>query len=250
VPGIHVFWGRTAPEHRQAEATPSFGKSGDNKRVASPHQRRATNKAAPRFKRNHGELVAFGGRSAIALEWSVIMPTIQEEKAAKRRARNRKADQRSSKGGQKQAEARAEVDAASPMVAEPEVAETEIAETEVAAVEAAPDVAIEPVVRLQESEQTALTGEVLPPEVVRPASHVDGFQAMAQAYGEYTKKSWLNGRFLMERLIAARTFDEAIEIQGEFAKQTYANFLTQSERMCVLYGEWAQQFFRPLVWRL
>src|SRR5579859_2031799 len=117
-------------------------------RVASPHQRRATNKLTPRFKRNHGELVAFGGRSAIAREWSVIMPTIQEEKAARRRARNRKADQRSSKGGQKQAEVRAEADSVSPMVAEPEVTEpevteTEVAETEVAAADIAPVVAVE-----------------------------------------------------------------------------------------------------------
>jgi hypothetical protein len=42
-----------------------------------------------------------------------------------------------------------------------------------------------------------------------------------------------------------RSIDEAIEIQGEFAKQAYANFLAHSERICVLYGEWAQQFFRP-----
>lgn len=177
------------------------------------------------------------------------MPTIQEEKPAKPRARNRKADQRSSKGGQKQVEVKAEVDPVSPMVAEPEVAEPEVVEAEVAAVEVAPVVAMAPVVVAERVEETALVGEVLPPEVLKPAPHVDGFQAMAQAYGEYTKKSWLNGRFLMERLIAARTLDEAVEIQGEFAKQAYMNFLTQSQKMCVLYGEWTQQFFRPLVWR-
>ena len=175
------------------------------------------------------------------------MPTIQEEKAARRRARNRKADQRSSKGGQKQVEVRAEVDPVSPMVAEPEVTEPEVAAADIAPVVAMePAVAMAPVVATERVEETALVGEVLPPEVLKPASDVDGFQAMAQAYGEYTKKSWLNGRFLMERLIAARTFDEAIEIQGEFAKQAYANFLTQSERICGLYGEWTQQFFRPL----
>ena len=178
------------------------------------------------------------------------MPTIEEEKRTKPRSRNRKADQRRSKGGQKQVEVRAELDPVSPMIAEPEVAEPEVTETEVAAADIAPAVAMAPVVATERVEETALVGEVLPPEVLKPASHVDGFQAMAQAYGEYTKKSWLNGRFLMERLIAARTFDEAIEIQGEFAKQACVNFLTQSQKMCGLYGEWTQQFFRPLVWRL
>jgi hypothetical protein len=31
--------------------------------VAFSQQRRATNKAQPHFKRNHGELLTFGGRS-------------------------------------------------------------------------------------------------------------------------------------------------------------------------------------------
>ena len=102
----------------------------------------------------------------------------------------------------------------------------------------------------QKPQEAALSGEVLPPAVHAPGSQAAGLPAIAQAYSDYTRQSWLNGRVLVERLIAVRSFDEAIEIQGEFAKQTYANFLTQSERMCVLYGEWAQQFFRPLVWRL
>jgi hypothetical protein len=181
------------------------------------------------------------------------MPTTREEKSAKPRARNRKADRRSSKGGQKQVDARAEVESARAMLEEPEVVETEVADVEaVAAFDVAPDVAMEPavaaepVVAAERVEEAALVGEVLPPEVLKPASHADGLQAIAQAYGEYTKKSWLNGRFLVERLIAVRSFDEAIEVQGEFAKQACSNFLTQSERICVLYGEWAQQFFRPL----
>jgi hypothetical protein len=182
------------------------------------------------------------------------MPTTQEEKPAKSRARNRKADQRSSKGRQQQVEVRAaEPDPVSPMVAEPEVAEAEMAAVDiapaVAAVDVAPEVAevdVAPVVAMETVIEPALSGEVLPPEVRSTASQAAPLQAIAQAYDEYTQKSWLNGRLLVERLIAVRSFDEAIEIQGEFAKQAYTNFLVQSERICVLYGEWAQQFFRPL----
>lgn len=95
-------------------------------------------------------------------------------------------------------------------------------------------------------QEAALDGEVLPPEGRDPAPQVASLSAIAQAYGEYTRKSWLNGRSLVERLIAMRSLDEAIEIQGEFAKQAYTNFIVHSERVCGLYGEWAQQFFRPL----
>lgn len=176
------------------------------------------------------------------------MPTIQDEKPAKPRARSRKADGRGPKSGQKRAEVRVEVDPVRATVAEPEPVSAMAAETEVAAVEVMPALPVEQAVEqvLEQVFEPALSGEVLPPEVAAPSLRVDGFQALAQAYGEYTKKSWINGRFLMERLIAARSFGEAIEVQGEFAKQAYANFLAQSEKICVLYGEWAQQLFRPL----
>ncbi len=94
--------------------------------------------------------------------------------------------------------------------------------------------------------EAALNGEVLPPERRDPVPQAASLSAIAQAYGEYTRKSWLNGRSLVERLIAMRSFDEAIEIQGEFAKQAYTNFIVHSERICGLYGQWAQQSLRPL----
>jgi hypothetical protein len=167
-----------------------------------------------------------------------MMPTI--EKPAKPRARSRKADRRSPKNEQQEVEVRAEPDPVSPMVAE-----AEVAEAEVAAIDAAPAVAMESIPEIESATETVLSGEVLLPEVRSTAPPVAPLQAIAQAYGEYTQKSWLNGRVMVERLIAMRSFDEAIEIQGEFARQAYTNFLAQSERISALYGEWAQQFFRP-----
>ena len=95
-------------------------------------------------------------------------------------------------------------------------------------------------------QEAVLNGEVLPSERRDAAPQAASLFAIAQAYGEYTRKSWLNGRSLVERLIAMRSLDEAIEIQGEFAKQAYTNFIVHSETICGLYGQWAQQAFRPL----
>jgi len=164
------------------------------------------------------------------------MPTIEEEKPAKPRQRSRKtADQRTAKAGQKaQAQAVDEaVDDAGSDVVSPAIAPIEAAEVDA-----------EPVVALETAPEAALSGEVLPPEIRNPVPEAAGLPAIVQAYDDYTRKSWLTGRFLVERMITVRSFDEAIEIQGEFAKQAYANFLVHSERICVLYGEWAQQFFR------
>lgn len=210
------------------------------------------------------------------------MPTTPEEKPAKPRTKSRKTDQRNPKKTQSVADqVKREADpviadpvGANPVSADPvsamtvpiepapvEVAEVEAVPTELAPAEfvseqatseqAAPDVA--PVAAVAEKAQekpdvktgVALSGEVLPPEVHRPASQPAGLSGIALAYGEYTRNSWISGRFLVERLTAMRSFDEAVEIQGEFAKQVYSNFVVQSQKICVLYGEWAQQFFRP-----
>jgi hypothetical protein len=187
------------------------------------------------------------------------MPTTREEKpTAKSRQRNRKTDQRKAKG-EKKVEVRPEVDPVSaimaPMEAAQEITPVEVAPAEITPVEIAP-VEITPVeiaaievapvpVTVETEAVTALSGEVLPP-VREHAPQTTGAQAIALAYGDYTRKSWLTGRFLVERLITARSLDEAIEIQGEFARQAYANFVAHSERLCELYGAWAQQCFRPL----
>ena len=196
------------------------------------------------------------------------MPTTQEEKPAKSRQRNRKTDQRKAKG-EKKAEAgpqaddpvsavMAPIEAAQVEIAPVEIAPieitpvemtpVEIAEVEVAAVEAAPAAimpeAIAPVaITMEKAGDAALSGEVLPPEVRERAPQTAGAQAIALAYGDYTRKSVLAGRFLVERLVTVRSFEEAIEIQGEFAKQAFANFVAHSERICELYGAWAQQSF-------
>src|ERR1700722_14976429 len=185
------------------------------------------------------------------------MPTTQEEKPAKPRQRSRKTDQRKAKG-EKKVEVRSEENPVSAVmapieaaeveiaqVAQVEIAEVEVTPVEIAAVEVAP-VAIAPVaITMEKAEDVALSGEVLPPEVREHAPQTAGAQAIALAYGDYTRKSLLAGRFLVERLVTVRSFDEAFEIQGEFARQAYENFVAHSERICELYGAWAQQYFRP-----
>jgi hypothetical protein len=192
------------------------------------------------------------------------MPTTQDEtragKPAKPRSRSRKTtEQRKEKGSPKpqtlpdQVLADAVVVDAAPVSAvmapvEAVVIETSPVEIEAAPVEIAPAAtrAAESMVAMEKTPETVLSGEVLPPEVTDPVREMTGLPAIALAYGDYTRTSWANGRFLGERLTAARSLSEVIEIHGEFARQAYANFVTQSQRISVLYGEWAQQFFAPL----
>jgi hypothetical protein len=43
--------------------------------------------------------------------------------------------------------------------------------------------------------------------------------------------------------MSARSFDKAIEVQTEFARQAYANFVAESQKICELYSELAKQIF-------
>jgi hypothetical protein len=173
------------------------------------------------------------------------MPTTQEEKAAKARQRNRKADRRNQKGEPK-TEMKLASDAVNPVAAPIESAPVAVVPEEMVPEEMAlEELAVEEVADVEEAADTALSGEVLPPEVREHAAEAAGLPAIAQVYAEYTRKSWAASRFLFERLIAARSIGEAVEIQGEFAQQACANFAAQSQKICEFYGEWAQQMFKP-----
>jgi hypothetical protein len=71
-------------------------------------------------------------------------------------------------------------------------------------------------------------------------------QTIANAYRDYTKKSFQETGSFVEKLMAVRSFDQAIEVQTEFARQAYANFVAESQKICELHTELARQIiFRP-----
>jgi hypothetical protein len=171
------------------------------------------------------------------------MPTTQEEKPAKPRQRSRKAAETRKAKAAPPTQVLPEQVApeAEPVSVALEPVEAELVEAtqiEATAAEAVP-------VTIEKPAETALSGEVLLPEVRDPVTAVAGPADFVLVLGDYTRNSWAARRLLVERLMAARSFGEVMEIQGEFARQAYANFVTQSQRISVLYGEWAQQFFRP-----
>jgi hypothetical protein len=70
-------------------------------------------------------------------------------------------------------------------------------------------------------------------------------QTIANAYRDYTRKSLLENTSFVEKLVAVRSLDKAIEVQTEFTRQTYANFVAESQKICELYREFARQTFQP-----
>jgi Phasin protein len=204
-----------------------------------------------------------------------MMTTTQQDKpGGKPRQRNRKGEQRKQKGEQRNSPARNPQgqDQVRPMIASTDAAAAEtmaapVVETAMTAAEevetpvAAAEVAeTEAALEMVEAEASAalvetspaevpLVGEVLPPVptatgAAEPVETVS-LQAIANAYAEYVRTSLQESRSLVEKLMAVRSLDRAIELQSEFARGAYTNFVAESQKICGLYGRWVRQIFRP-----
>ena len=83
--------------------------------------------------------------------------------------------------------------------------------------------------------------------VVASATTVqNGLQAIASAYGDYTKKSFEDTKSFVEKLSGVKSIDKAIEVQTEYAKAAYETFVAESQKIAGLYTDLAKQTFKPL----
>jgi phasin family protein len=76
-------------------------------------------------------------------------------------------------------------------------------------------------------------------------SFSNGFQAIAAAYGDYTKKSFEDTKSFVEKLSGVKSFDKAVELQTEYAKSAYETFVAESQKIGELYSDLAKQAYKP-----
>jgi hypothetical protein len=157
------------------------------------------------------------------------MSTTQQDKpGGKPRQRGRKPDARGQKPEQQSPTLdRRDEDQVDPIIASSEVAQSEIGSSEVTSTEVA-------------------STDVAANSAAAPAHHHPvGIQAIANAYGDYTRRSLQQSHSFVEKLMGVRSLDKAIEVQTEFAKQSYENFVAESQKIYKLYGELAKQVLEP-----
>lgn len=70
-------------------------------------------------------------------------------------------------------------------------------------------------------------------------------QAIAVEAGEYTKKSFESGGAVFEKLLAAKSFDKALEIQVNYAKEAYEGFVNEATKLGDLYAEMSKEAYKP-----
>jgi len=73
--------------------------------------------------------------------------------------------------------------------------------------------------------------------VASAASVQNGLQAIASAYGDYTKKSFEDVRSYVEKLSGVKSLDKVLEAQNDFARSSYETFAAESQKIAGLYND-------------
>jgi hypothetical protein len=162
------------------------------------------------------------------------MPTTHQNKpSGKPGQRSRKTDQRSQKPDQQQ----------SPKLDQRDAAEEQIdamaASTDAHTIDAVGPADAPSIGALPAADSPSIGAAA--PEENFPIS----IQTIANAYGDYTKKSIQETRSFVDKLMGVRSVEQAIEIQTEFARLAYESFVAESQKICGLYSELAKQTFKP-----
>jgi hypothetical protein len=72
-----------------------------------------------------------------------------------------------------------------------------------------------------------------------------GVQAIAAETADYSKRSFEEGSAAIEKLLGARSFEKAVEIQTAYAKTAYEGFVAQATKMGELYADLAKETCKP-----
>ncbi|HTV32641.1 MAG TPA: phasin family protein [Methylocella sp.] len=71
-------------------------------------------------------------------------------------------------------------------------------------------------------------------------------QAIATETADYSKKSFENSSAFMEKLLGAKTYESAIQIQSDYWKNSYAGFVAEATKLGELYTNLAKEAFKPI----
>jgi len=70
-------------------------------------------------------------------------------------------------------------------------------------------------------------------------------QAIATEVADYSKKSFEDSTAVWEKLMGAKSLDKVVEVQSEYLKSSYEDFVAQSSKLGELYADFAKQAYKP-----
>ncbi|HUB64236.1 MAG TPA: phasin family protein [Methylocella sp.] len=78
------------------------------------------------------------------------------------------------------------------------------------------------------------------------SSLAKGWQTIATESSEYSKKSLENGSAYFEKLLGAKSFENTLQIQSEYAKTCFDGFFDYVKRTGELYSNLAKESYKPM----
>jgi len=73
-----------------------------------------------------------------------------------------------------------------------------------------------------------------------------GWQAIASEMGDYTKRSFEDSSATFEKLMGAKSLEQAIEIQSSYAKRCYEDYMQQMSKLGTMYAGLAKEATKPM----
>jgi phasin family protein len=70
-------------------------------------------------------------------------------------------------------------------------------------------------------------------------------QAIATEFTDYSKKSFEDSAAAWEKLLASKSLEKAMEVQSEYIKSSYEDFVAQSTKISELYADIAKEAYKP-----
>ena len=81
---------------------------------------------------------------------------------------------------------------------------------------------------------------------VNMVKNFEDMQKLGKDNMDATLKSFEDGSKALEKLFGAKTLEKAIEIQTDYAKQTYEAFVAEATKLGELYLDFAKESYKPL----
>jgi phasin family protein len=70
-------------------------------------------------------------------------------------------------------------------------------------------------------------------------------QAIASEVADYSKKAFEDSAAAFEKLIGAKSLEKAMEVQTEYLRSSYEEFVAESAKISELYADLAREAYRP-----
>jgi hypothetical protein len=73
-----------------------------------------------------------------------------------------------------------------------------------------------------------------------------GFQAIAATIVDYSKKNFEDSTRAFEQLVGAKSFEQAWEIQSQYAKRAFDAYVAQASKIGEMYVDIARNAYQPV----